>query len=144
MQEQSYAKHTKFVMPYHGVLGSVGLLAFIGAVTVLVRAFMHGSGRLTGIVLVLLSFTTYGALLFARIFALKAQDRLIRAEENMRHYVLTGKPLDTRLTVDQCVGLRFASDAEFVALAQRAASEQLTKDAIKRSIKTWKADHDRL
>jgi hypothetical protein len=144
MEEQSYAKHTKFVAPYHFVLGSIGFVAIIGAIAELVRAMMHGSGRLTGVVLVLLSFTTYGALLYARIFALKVQDRLIRAEENMRHYLMAGKPLDSRLTVDQIIGLRFACDAEFLALAERAAAEQLTKDAIKRSVKTWKPDHDRL
>jgi hypothetical protein len=36
--------------------------------------------------------------LFARMFALKAQDRAIRAEENLRHFVITGKLLDPRLT----------------------------------------------
>jgi hypothetical protein len=57
---------------------------------------------------------------------------------------MTGKPLDSRLTIDQIIGLRYASDGEFVALAQRAAGEQLTKDAIKRSVQTWRADHARL
>jgi hypothetical protein len=46
--------------------------------------------------------------------------------------------------VKQIVGLRFASDGEFAALAQRAADESLTPDAIKRSVKNWKADHDRM
>ena len=31
---------------------------------------------------------------FVRAFPLKAQDRAIRAEEQLRHYVLTGKLLD--------------------------------------------------
>jgi hypothetical protein len=95
-------------------------------------------------VLVLLSLVGFGALLFGRVFALKVQDRVIRSEENMRHYLLTGKPLDSRLSVDQLIGLRFAPDAEFLALAQRAAAEQLTRDAIKRAVQTWRADHARL
>ncbi len=82
--------------------------------------------------------------LFARIFALKAQDRAIRAEENLRHFALTGKLLDPRLTVKQIIGLRFASDAEFVALAQRAAEEKLSLDAIKRAVKDWRADYYRV
>jgi hypothetical protein len=79
-------------------------------------------------------------LFLLRVFALKAQDRAIRAEENLRHFAITGKLLDARLTVRQVVGLRFASDGEFVALAQRAAAENLTQDAIKRAIKTWRPD----
>jgi hypothetical protein len=77
---------------------------------------------------------------FCRMFALKAQDRAIRAEENLRHYVLTGKLLDPKLTVRQVIGLRFAPDAEFVALAQRAAAENLSEDDIKKAVKNWKAD----
>jgi hypothetical protein len=48
--------------------------------------------------------------------------------------------LDPKLTVRQIVGLRFAPDAEFVALARRAAAENLSEDAIKRAVKNWKAD----
>ena len=81
---------------------------------------------------------------YCRIFPLKAQDRAIRAEENLRHYVLTGKLLDPRLTVRQIIGLRFASDAEFITLAQRAAEENLSGDDIKKAIKNWRADNYRL
>ena len=69
---------------------------------------------------------------FCRVFALKAQDRAIRAEENLRYFVLTGQLLDPRLGIRQIIALRFAPDDEFVGLAKRAASEQLTEDAIKR------------
>ncbi|HVW10402.1 MAG TPA: DUF6526 family protein [Bryobacteraceae bacterium] len=144
MEEQSYAKHAKFVAPFHFVMAPMAILAVIGAIVNLVRAIGHGNGRLSSVVLLLLSFVAFGALFFGRIFALKVQDRLIRTEENMRHYLMTGRPLDPRLTVDQLIGLRFACDAEFVALAQRAAAESLTRDVIKRSVQTWKADNDRL
>jgi hypothetical protein len=75
-----------------------------------------------------------------RTFPLKAQDRAIRAEENLRHYILTGKLPDSRLTVRQIVGLRFASDEELPALAQRAADEGLSEDEIKKAVKNWRAD----
>jgi len=71
---------------------------------------------------------------------LKAQDRAIRAEENLRHFVLTGKLLDPALTVRQIIALRFAPDGEFVALAGRAAAEHTEPDAIKRAVKVWRAD----
>ena len=81
---------------------------------------------------------------FSRTFALKAQDRAIRAEENLRHYVLTGKLLPANLSVGQIVALRFASDAEFHALVTKAAAENLTSKDIKAAIQNWKADFYRV
>lgn len=92
---------------------------------------------LTSIIFVLVAW-------FTRTFALKAQDRAIRAEENLRHFVLTGKLLPTSLRVGQIVALRFASDAEFIALAEKAAAENLSGKEIKQSIQNWKADHYRV
>ena len=78
------------------------------------------------------------------MYALKAQDRAIRAEENLRHFVLTGKLLDPRIEIRQVIALRFAPDEEFVALAGRAAEESLTPDAIKQAVKNWRADEYRV
>jgi hypothetical protein len=71
---------------------------------------------------------------------LKAQDRAIRAEENLRHFVITGRLLDPGLNIRQIIALRFASDDEFVALAQRAVAGKMAPDAIKRAVKHWRAD----
>lgn len=81
---------------------------------------------------------------FARAFALKAQDRAIRSEENLRHFVLAGKLLDSRLSVSQIIALRFAADDEFVKLAERAAEENLSNKQIKQAIQHWKGDYYRV
>ncbi len=86
----------------------------------------------------------FGAIALIRLYALKLQDRLIRQEENFRHHLLTGKPLDSRLRTGQIVALRFASDAEFPTLAQRAVEENLNPKQIKQSIQAWRADHRRI
>jgi hypothetical protein len=78
------------------------------------------------------------------MFAVTAQDRAIRAEENLRHYVLTGKLLDPRLSVWQVIALRFASDDEFAALAARAAQENLEPKAIKQAVQHWRPDLHRV
>jgi hypothetical protein len=88
----------------------------------------------------MLSFGTILTALFARTFALRAQDRAIRAEEQLRYYVMTGKLLDPRLSIRQIIGLRFASNEEFVALAQRAADQNLSPKDIKQAVKNWRAD----
>ena len=81
---------------------------------------------------------------YGRAFALRAQDRAIRAEENFRHYLLTGKPLPKELRMSQIIALRFASDEEFPALVQKAIAENLNAKSIKQSINNWKADHNRV
>src|SRR5438105_1472964 len=53
--------------------------------------------------------------------------RAIRAEENLRHFAVTGNLLDSRPTIKQIIGLRFASDAEIVELARKAAYEGLSQ-----------------
>jgi hypothetical protein len=81
---------------------------------------------------------------FTRSFALIVQDRSIRAEENLRHFVLTGKLLDSHLTIKQIIALRFAEDKEFTQLAEKAAKENMSPSAIKKEIVNWKADEYRV
>jgi hypothetical protein len=81
---------------------------------------------------------------YARAFALRAQDRAIRAEENFRHFILTGKPFDNRLRLSQIIALRFAPDDEFPSLAKKAVEEKLRSKEIKVAIQKWKADHNRV
>ena len=146
MEEQSYAKHMKMVPLYHYFLAGLIILTFIGSLINLYRRFTEANhvGRLSAELITLITIALFLTTLFARIFPLKAQDRAIRAEENLRHFAVTGKLLDPRLTVKQIIGLRFASDGEFVELARRAAEEGLSLDAIKKSIKQWRPDYDRL
>jgi hypothetical protein len=106
----------------------------------LVRALGRGSGRIEAATVLLLVVASAILFWYVRVFPLKAQDRAIRAEENLRHYILTGGLLDPRLSVPQIVALRFAPDEELPALAKRAVAEELSQEAIKRQIEVWKAD----
>ncbi len=144
MEEQNYAKHTKLVAPFHMFLVPVLFLAFVGSLVNLYHSMHMPDVRYGSALITVLAFCGLMTAFFARIFALKAQDRAIRAEENLRHFAATGKLLDKRLKMGQIIGLRFASDGEFVALAQKAADESLTPDAIKKAIKNWRVDSDRL
>tara|TARA_Y200000002_G_C22550167_1_gene607865 strand:- start:66 stop:317 length:252 start_codon:yes stop_codon:yes gene_type:complete len=77
---------------------------------------------------------------YIRVFPLKAQDRAIRAEENLRHYVFPGKLLPPNLENFQIVSLRFASDNEFLPLIEQALKKNLNQKEIKKEIKNWKPD----
>jgi hypothetical protein len=81
---------------------------------------------------------------FVRTFPIKAQDRAIRAEESLRFFILTRKPLYNSLTLAQIAALRFASDEEFVQLVERTISEHLLPKDIKKAIKNWRADYHRV
>jgi uncharacterized protein DUF6526 len=80
---------------------------------------------------------------YTRVMVNRVQDRAIRAEENHRHRVLTGKDLSPALTMRQIVALRFASDAELPALAEMAEAEKLSGESIKKKIKEWRPDYRR-
>ena len=140
MQSQNYANHRQTVVAFHFVLLPVLLLTLIGACVNLYLSLGDHQRLYSASLLVVLTVTLTITAFLARIFALKAQDRAIRAEENLRHFAMTGKLLDASLTVGQIIALRFAADGEFVALAQRAAAEKMQPDAIKRAVKVWRAD----
>ncbi len=140
---QNFANHARMVPGFHYVTFLVLLLTFIGAGVNMYEAWGTNSQYSASLILALCLLVA-SALWYGRVFALKAQDRAIRAEENLRSFVRTGKPLDARLTMAQIVGLRFASDDEVDALAARAVSENLSQKAIKQAIVHWKGDHDRV
>jgi hypothetical protein len=140
MDTQNYANHRQLVPGFHFVLFPLLVLTLGGSVVNLIQSWGDHSRIYSASLIFVLSLSSIMLMGFCRMFALKAQDRAIRAEENLRHYVLTGKLLDPKLTVRQIIGLRFAPDTEFVALAQRAAAENLSEDDIKKAVKNWKAD----
>jgi hypothetical protein len=80
-------------------------------------------------------------------YALTNQNRIVRLELRFRYYVLTGKRLEEiehKLSFRQLVALRFASDEELVALIEKAITENLSPDIIKRSIQHWLPDEMRV
>lgn len=140
MKIQTYANHKQFVPIYHGVLFPALSLTVIGSFVNLFKSLGNEQRIYSASLIAVLAVCTLLLFFFCRIFALKAQDRAIRAEENLRHFAMTGKLLDTRLTTRQIIGLRFASDEEFAALARRTAEENLSEEDIKRAVKQWRAD----
>jgi Family of unknown function (DUF6526) len=144
MPEQSYRNHRRVVPTYHIVGFGLLVATLVGSLVNLYMSIGDHQRLYSASLIVALMIVTLLLFFFCRIFALKAQDRAIRAEENLRHYVLTGKLLDPHLTTLQIVGLRFASDAEFPKLAQKAADEKLAPDAIKKAIAQWRPDFYRV
>ena len=140
MKQQNYKNHTQIVYGYYLFTG-VPILVLIG---IAISKIFDEKERSFGIILLLIGWILLTMLFRSRSFALKAQDRAIRAEENLRYFILTGKPMDSKITLSQIIALRFASDAELPSLAQRAATESLSNKEIKLAIKNWRNDWNRV
>jgi cytochrome c biogenesis factor len=140
MATQNFANHRQTVPVFHFFLLPILALTLIGSVVNLVKSWGDHQRIYSASLIVVLAAATLLLSLLCRMFAVKAQDRAIRAEENLRHFAITGKLLDPRLSIRQVIALRFASDGEFVALAKKVAEEGTAPDDIKRSIQDWRAD----
>ncbi|MGE3842873.1 MAG: DUF6526 family protein [Vicinamibacterales bacterium] len=140
---QTYSNHAKFVPLFHYVLLPILLLNFLAMVYHLWQApsmFTAWS--------VVMAFAFIVMALFARVFALTAQDRVIRLEERLRMRELLPADLQGRIrefTPEQLIGLRFASDAELPTLAATVLRDRVEKrDPIKKMVKDWRADELRV
>ncbi|MBI4908768.1 MAG: hypothetical protein HY820_34425 [Acidobacteria bacterium] len=144
MSGQNFKNHARFDPAFHFVLFPVLLLSVVGAGVNLKKTLDTHQGLYSASLLFVALLSMLVLQLITRVYALKAQDRAIRAEENLRHFVLTGKLLDPRLSVKQIVALRFAPDAEFADLAKKAAESQMDPKLIKESIRNWRGDYYRI
>ncbi len=143
MKNQNYSNHRRFVPLYHVFLFFLLVFSFIGSLVNLFKSIGDSERIYSAALIVFILIAIILMYVLMRTFALKAQDRAIRAEENLRHFAMTGKLLDARLTMSQVIALRFAEDAEFIELAKKAADNNMSANDIKKSIQKWKADHHR-
>lgn len=139
---QNFENHTKVVPAFH--FGVVGILVINLGWNIL--RVIH-SVSVESVISLLLALAFLVGLLYARMFALTVQDRVIRLEMRLRLQQLLQADLRARIsefTVGQLVALRFASDAELPDLARKVLTENLTdRKAIKKLIRNWEPDYQR-
>ena len=142
MQTQNFKNHSRMVPMFHYVTFLLLLAVLIGSIVNMCNCSCENfcSASLT----LVLSIACILIAWYARTFALRAQDRTIKAEENFRYYVATGKQLPTQLTISQIIALRFAGDDEWQSLMQKAIDENLSSKQIKENIKNWRGDYYRV
>ena len=129
----------------------VTLSTLVGIICAVTGLFMVKST--TGIYLigagtVLVGGSAIFGLVLARIYSTKLQDRIIRLEMRIRLEKILPADLQAAiptLTIPQLIGLRFASDAEMPDLARRVVTENIEdRTAIKKMVKDWQGDYDRV
>lgn len=140
---QSFANHARLVPGFHYVLSPLTLIFLVWSLTRL--ASQRSADALYGVVG---AVAMMGNLWFTRGFPLKAQDRVIRLEEELRLARLLPDDLRRRaheLTPRQLISLRFASDAELPEMVRWVLTERVTDSkAIKQRIRDWRPDHFRV
>ncbi|CAM4007791.1 DUF6526 family protein [Flavobacterium weaverense] len=144
MKDQSYKNHIRFYPPHHFVYYPI-IMAFLSfsiyfaftTVDVLLWSFISA----IFVVLFCLAF------MLRQHYALTLQNRIVRLELSYRYLAVTGNRLELiedTLDDSQLFALRFAPDEELAALTQKAVTENLSGDTIKKSIKNWKGDYERV
>ena len=139
---QNFANHRKFVPGFHYVALPILMINLVYSGFVAVTDFSAGS-----VIALFVAFALVMVGLYARLFALGAQDRVIRLEERIRLRALLPDQAGTidQLTTGQLVGLRFASDGEVGELVAAVSTEGIEKaDEVKKRVTNWRADHQRL
>ncbi len=136
---QSYKNHARTVPAYHFVALPIFLINVVwsGYRAVVSFSFESVLALLVAVAFILLA-------LYARLFTLTVQDRVIRLEMTLRLTQLLPPDLRSRVnefTVAQLVGLRFASDQELPDLARKVLEEKLTdRKTIKQLVRHWQPD----
>ncbi len=140
---QTYATHTKWVPMFHYFAFPI----LLGNVLVNAYAVVRGP-NLETVWALLVAIALMISLFCARLFALGAQDRVIRLEERLRMRELLPADLQGRIpeiTREQIIGLRFASDEELPGLVAQVLRDNIQKrDAVKKLVKHWRADNHQL
>lgn len=136
---QTYANHTRWHPPFHFFLVPVLLINLVWSIVLFVKNPGWTQGWLIVVSLALLVL-----MFLVRINPLRAQDRIIRLEEQLRYQQILPADLAreaANLRAGQIIALRFASDDELPGLIREVLEGRLTKPAdIKRAIKNWRAD----
>lgn len=139
---QTLANHTRLDPAFHLFVLPVSIAA---AIWMIVRLVGHPD--LNRAALVVLAIAGVVAALKIRLYALKAQDRIIRLEERLRLTKLLSDALCAQaaeLTEAQLIALRFASDGELVALVEQTLANRWKNREIKKAIATWRPDYFRI
>jgi hypothetical protein len=141
---QNYKNHVRWDPAFHFFIAPILMLNIVFAAFKLVHDWhLPNNHHFAYGWLIIVSIVLFMAIMKSRMYALQAQDRIIRLEERLRlAALLSAEELagSHALTEDQLIGLRFASDGELPRLVARTLKENLTRTQIKEAIVNWRPD----
>lgn len=142
MKPQNYTNHKRYYTAHHFIFYPVALILFIISIY---KALKNNESSLHWwMFAAIIGLITSLAYMLRQHYAMGNQNRIIRLEVRFRYYRLTHKnfeEIEKQLSLAQILALRFASDQEFVELAEKTVNEKLSPNEIKKQIKNWLPDY---
>jgi hypothetical protein len=138
---QNYATHR-----HTPTLTIVGFVLALLAVIFLIGTWFRPASSALVLGVLCLTAAVFVLLSISRTYTTALQDRIILLEMRLRFREVLPPvhiPATERLSKQQIIALRFASDEELPGLVEQAVAQGLSADAIKRSIKVWRPDLNR-
>jgi len=137
MAEQSFQNHAH--RPIHTTI--VWLFAILALTFEIQTTFFGKERRGWAVMALIVAVIELGWI--SRAYIVRLQDRIILLEMKVRAAEVLPGGQDAqlaKLTKQQIIALRFASDEELGALLDRAVRENMSAKDIKAAVKTWRPD----
>jgi hypothetical protein len=145
MKTQNYQNHRKFYPPHHFILLP---LLMILQVYGIYKIWDDAANQLIWILFSTVIFLIlYLAIMTRQHYAIGLQNRIVRLEFRQRYFEIFSKRSDEvhdKLNFGQIAALRFADDEEFKELLYKALNENTSGDEIKKSVRNWRPDNERI
>ncbi|WP_432671499.1 DUF6526 family protein [Flavobacterium sp. SM2513] len=142
---QNNKNHVRFYPPHHFVFYPIVLLLLTSSVYYAVTD--ENNQKIWLFISAIILIIGWLAFMLRQHYALVLQNRIVRQELRYRYFVITGtrfEAMENLLNDSQLFALRFASDAELPNLVQKAVSEKMSGNAIKKNIVNWLPDYHRV
>jgi hypothetical protein len=144
MKKQSFKNHIRYYTPHHFIYYPVIMILLGFSIYFTFTSEDQLIWTFISAVFIVLFFLAF---MLRQHYALTLQNRIVRLELRYRYFSLTGKRMENfeqRLNDDQLFALRFAPDDEFIKLVNKTLVENLSGTEIKKAIKNWKGDYNRV
>ena len=144
MKKQSLKNHIRYYTPHHFIFYPVVITLLVFSMCFI---FTSENQLIWAFISTIFIILFCLAFMLRQHYALTLQNRIVRLEVQYRYFSLTGKRLETldrQLSDDQLFALRFCSDDELKELVERTLHENLSGIEIKKAIKNWKGDYNRV
>jgi hypothetical protein len=142
-KSQSFEHHRRLVPWYHVFVFGVLTANAVRTIGRLVNA-----PSIDTVMALLVALALWVLAVYARTFALRVQDRVIRLEMRLRLREILPQEFRPRIgefTPRQLIAMRFASDAELPELAAKVLRDRIQDGkAIKKMIRSWEPDYLRV
>lgn len=145
MEVQNYKNHVRYYIPHHFIFYPV--VFFLMGMCIYFGTKYEDQQPIWIVLSIILFLIAWLSYMLRQHYALMNQDRIVRLELRFRYYLLTKKRLELiepKLSLNQLLALRFASDEELPELIEEAADINLSAKEIKKSIKNWTPDYMRV